>query len=83
MANEPLVQAVAYPSDTYDDRITYKRSERFTAHMPEDVLRELYDRGCVEVTGLPACNLTNPVHDLYRQAAFQGFTDEEYEFIYR
>jgi hypothetical protein len=49
--------------------------------MPEDVLGELYDRGCVEVTGLPACNLTNPVHDLYLQAAFQGFTDEEYEFI--
>ena len=54
------------------------RDDLNTGTMSRDVYQELYRHGCVEVDPIPAMDLQNGIHVIFRQAAFGNITAEQY-----
>jgi hypothetical protein len=71
----------AFPSDRYPDTIQWSKGDGWTGELSSDVLRELYERRCVEVDDLPDCNLQNPVHPIFARSQFTDLSVDEYQFL--
>jgi hypothetical protein len=71
----------AFPWDRYPDTIQWSKGDGWTGEISNDVLRELYERRCVEVDDLPDCNLRNPVHPIFAQSQFTDLSVDEYRFL--
>ncbi|CAE7001274.1 hypothetical protein PTNB85_09071 [Pyrenophora teres f. teres] len=81
MEDVPPCTPVAFPATTGNKRTFKFKKFESTFTMSRDVYQEFYRRGCVDVDPIPAMDLQNDIHAIFRPEAFRGLTAEQYTFI--
>src|SRR4051794_35814522 len=72
---------VKFPEPASKKTFKFRKDREATYTMTRAVYEELYRRGCVDVTPVPAMNLQNEVHVIFRRDAFRGITATQYNFM--
>lgn len=77
MAN-PTIDSLFSGDKTH---VEFRKYQNFTGRISKHVYQELYQRGCIEVQGLPPVDLKNAIHPIFSRQAFTDISDNEYERI--
>jgi len=69
--------AAQWPANEY----LFKKYHNYTVQLRQADLQRLYAAKCIEVNGLPPCDLTNPIHPLFQAGRFHGFSAAQYAVL--